>query len=268
MKAVAEPVNATVSSHDFMQQPIIATEDLHAYYGDVEVLKGINLELPKRSLTALIGPSGCGKTTFLRTLNRMNDHIDGFAMRGRVLVDGIDVYSPGVDPVLLRRRVGMVFQRPNPFPISIVGNVTWGLRGHGLSRKEQRLRAEESLTKAGLWDEVKDRLDEPAFRLSGGQQQRLCIARALAVQPEVLLMDEPTSALDPTASRIIEELMVALKQEYTVVLVSHNLQQAARVSDRCAFFLFGHVVESGSTSELFENPQDERTDAYVSGRLG
>lgn len=245
----------------------IVTEGVHAYYGETEVLKGISLSLPKRSLTALIGPSGCGKTTFLRTLNRMNDHVAGFRIRGRVLMEGEDVYGAGVDPVLLRRRIGMVFQRPNPFPQSIVANVTWGLRGHGLSRKEQQERAEESLIKAGLWDEVKDRLGEAALRLSGGQQQRLCIARALAIRPEVLLMDEPTSALDPTATRVIEELMVELKEEYTVVLVSHNMHQASRVSERCAFFLNGQVVEYGATRTLFEQPQDERTQAYVSGRL-
>lgn len=248
--------------------PIIAAENLRTYYGHNEVLKGVSLKLPQRSLTALIGPSGCGKTTFLRTLNRMNDHIPGFRVEGKVLVDGRDIYAPDVDPVLLRRRVGMVFQRPNPFPLSILANVTWGLRGHGLSRKEQRERAEESLMKAGLWDEVKDRLKEPALRLSGGQQQRLCIARALAVRPDILLMDEPTSALDPRASTKIEELMLELKKEYTVVLVSHNMHQARRVSDQCAFFLHGEVVEYGPTEQVFENPQDERTSAYVSGRLG
>lgn len=246
---------------------MIKTDQLHAYYGTSEVLKGVSLSLPKRSLTALIGPSGCGKTTFLRTLNRMNDHIRGFHIRGRVLVEGNDVYAPGVDPVLLRRRIGMVFQRPNPFPLSIIANVTWGLRGHGLSRKQTQERAEESLTKAGLWNEVKDRLKDPAFSLSGGQQQRLCIARALAVRPEVLLMDEPTSALDPMATKTIETLMTELKEEYTVVLVSHNMHQAARVSDRCAFFLDGQVVEYGPTRELFERPKDERTKAYVAGEL-
>lgn len=250
-----------------LHQPMIVTENLHAYYGDFAVLKGISLSLPRKSLTALIGPSGCGKTTFLRTLNRMNDHIAGFRTQGRVLFDGEDIYDPRVDPVLLRRSIGMVFQRPNPFPLSILGNVTWGLRGHGLTRKQQRERAEESLIKAGLWDEVKDRLREPALRLSGGQQQRLCIARALAVRPDVLLMDEPTSALDPTASGIIEELMMELKKELTVVLVSHNMHQAARVSDHCAFFLMGNIVEYGQTRELFGNPRDERTRAYVSGRL-
>lgn len=247
--------------------PIIATENLRTYYGNNEVLKGVSLKLPQRSLTALIGPSGCGKTTFLRTLNRMNDYIPGFRLDGKVVVDGQNIYAPDVDPVLLRRRVGMVFQRPNPFPLSILANVTWGLRGHGLSRKEQRERAEESLMKAGLWDEVKDRLKDPALRLSGGQQQRLCIARALAVRPDILLMDEPTSALDPRASAKIEELMMELKKEYTVVLVSHNMHQARRVSDQCAFFLHGEVVEYGPTPQVFENPQDQRTSDYVSGRL-
>lgn len=247
--------------------PMVATENLRTFYGNHEVLKGVSLALPGRSLTALIGPSGCGKTTFLRTLNRMNDHIPAFRAEGKVMVGGHDIYAPHVDPVLLRRRVGMVFQRPNPFPLSILANVTWGLRGHGLSRTEQRERAEESLIKAGLWDEVKDRLRDPALALSGGQQQRLCIARALAVRPDVLLMDEPTSALDPRASAAIEALMAELKKELTVVLVSHNMHQAARVSDGCAFFLHGEVVEYGPTKQIFENPRDERTSAYVSGRL-
>lgn len=246
---------------------MVETEQLDAFYGNVHVLKGVSLSLPKRSLTALIGPSGCGKTTFLRTLNRMNDHINGFRIRGRVLVEGKDVYAPDVDPVMVRRRIGMVFQRPNPFPLSIIANVTWGLRGHGLSRKQVQERAEESLIKAGLWEEVKDRLKESALSLSGGQQQRLCIARALAVRPEVLLMDEPTSALDPMATNTIESLMTELKREYTVVLVSHNMHQAARISDRCAFFLNGQVVEYGPTRTLFDRPRDERTRAYVAGQL-
>lgn len=250
------------------ERAVVVTKNLRAYYGDFAVLKEINLALPQRAITALIGPSGCGKTTFLRTLNRMNDHVAGFRIEGRVLIDGNDAYGPDVNPIMLRRRVGMVFQRPNPFPLSIIGNVTWGLKGHGLSRKEQRERAEESLQKAGLWHEVKDRLNDPAFKLSGGQKQRLCIARALAVRPEILLMDEPTSALDPISAGVIEELMVELKKELTIVLVSHNMHQAARVSDRCAFFLLGQVVEFGPTSDVFENPADERTQAYVEGRLG
>src|SRR5690606_26802437 len=222
----------------------------------------------RNAITALIGPSGCGKTTFLRTLNRMNDHAAGFRATGRVLIDGHDVYGAAVNPMLLRRRVGMVFQRPNPFPLSIIGNVMWGLKGHGLSRKQQRERAEENLQQAGLWDEVKDRLNQPAYQLSGGQKQRLCIARALAVRPEVLLMDEPTSALDPFSAGKIEELMVELKKHLTIVLVSHNMQQAARVSDRCAFFLHGELVEFGPTSRVFTRPEDERTQAYIEGRLG
>lgn len=246
---------------------VVVTQDLHAAYGETQVLKGISLSLRRGSITALIGPSGCGKTTFLRTLNRMNDHIDGFRISGRVLLEGQNIYAPEVDPVLLRRRVGMVFQRPNPFPLSILANVTWGLKGQGLTRKEQRERAEQSLIQAGLWDEVKDRLGESALRLSGGQQQRLCIARALAVQPDVLLMDEPTSALDPTAARRIEELMLELKQKYTVVLVSHNMHQAARVSDQVAFFYRGELVEYGPTESFFGNPQDERTRRYISGEL-
>lgn len=272
-----EKVHVTISSSTFVvtsrstkssERAMVVTENLHAYYGDHAVLKEINLAIPRNAITALIGPSGCGKTTFLRTLNRMNDHVAGFRATGRVLIDGHDAYGTNVDPIMLRRRVGMVFQRPNPFPLSIIGNVMWGLKGHRLSRKERRQRAEESLQQAGLWDEVKDRLDEPAFKLSGGQKQRLCIARALAVRPEVLLMDEPTSALDPISAGVIEELMVELKNDLTIILVSHNMHQAARVSDRCAFFLLGQVVEFGPTTHVFEHPKDERTQAYVEGRLG
>lgn len=270
-------VHVNITSHSFTvtsrakrstERAMVVTENLHAYYGDVAVLKGINLAIPERAITALIGPSGCGKTTFLRTLNRMNDQVPEFRTTGRVLIDGHDAYGPDVNPIMLRRRVGMVFQQPNPFPLSIIGNVMWGLKGHGLSRKERRERAEESLQKAGLWDEVKDRLNDPAFKLSGGQKQRLCIARALAVRPEVLLMDEPTSALDPISAGVIEELIVELKKELTIILVSHNMHQAARVSDRCAFFLLGQVVEYGPTMNIFKNPADERTQAYVEGRLG
>lgn len=258
----------TVRPTETFERPMVVTENLHAYYGDHAVLKDINLSIPRNAITALIGPSGCGKTTFLRTLNRMNDHAAGFRATGRVLIDGHDVYGAAVNPMLLRRRVGMVFQRPNPFPLSIIGNVMWGLKGHGLSRKQQRERAEESLQQAGLWDEVKDRLNQPAYQLSGGQKQRLCIARALAVRPEVLLMDEPTSALDPLSAGKIEELMVELKKHLTIVLVSHNMQQAARVSDRCAFFLHGELVEFGPTSRVFTRPEDERTQAYIEGRMG
>lgn len=247
--------------------PAMAVENLHAYYGGAEALHGISLDFPRRSITALIGPSGCGKTTLLRTLNRMNDLVPGFRIEGRVLLDGRDIYSPGTDVVALRRRVGMVFQRANPFPMSILDNVAWALRGLGLSRRERWERAVESLERAGLWDEVKDRLHEPAFRLSGGQRQRLCIARAIAVRPSVLLMDEPTSALDPIAAGTIEDLMLALKEELAIILVSHNMQQAARTSDRCAFLLSGRLVEYGPTAAVFGNPRDPRTEAYVTGRL-
>lgn len=261
-------VTSRTSTPKRSERAMVVTENLHAYYGDQPVLKDINLSIPRNAITALIGPSGCGKTTFLRTLNRMNDHVAGFRATGRVLIDGHDAYGPNVNPMMLRRRIGMVFQRPNPFPLSIIGNVMWGLKGHKLSRKEQRERAEESLRQAGLWDEVKDRLNQPAYQLSGGQKQRLCIARALAVRPEVLLMDEPTSALDPISAAKIEELMVELKKHLTIVLVSHNMHQAARVSDRCAFFLLGQLVEFGPTARVFERPKDERTQAYVEGRLG
>lgn len=251
------------------KESVVLTENLHAYYNEFEALKGISLGVPKNTVTALIGPSGCGKTTFLRTLNRMNDMVPGFGIKGRVVVDGADVYAPGVDTVSLRARIGMVFQRPNPFPMSIIDNVTWALRGRRFgSRAERREIAVYSLQRAGLWEEVKDRLKAPAFGLSGGQQQRLCIARAIAVQPTVLLMDEPTSALDPIATSVIEELMISLKEEYTVVIVSHNMQQAGRVADQCAFFLNGDLIEFGSTVDVFENPRDSRTEAYVTGRLG
>lgn len=249
-------------------EPAVVVQRLNVYYGDFHALKDIQLSLPRRAVTALIGPSGCGKSTFLRTLNRMNDHIEGFRIGGRVFLEGVDIYSPGMDVVELRRRVGMVFQRPNPFPLSILDNVTWGLQGSGLNRRQRRERAVESLHKAGLWEEVKDRLHEPAFRLSGGQRQRLCIARALAIRPSVLLMDEPTSALDPRSAAVIEELVVSLKHECTVVLVSHNLHQAARVADYCAFFHMGQLAEHGPAKELMENPQDPRTQAYLSGQMG
>ena len=246
------------------------TENLTVYYGKNAGVRGVSLPVYDRKITALIGPSGCGKTTFLRALNRMHDLNPIVRIEGRVLLDGEDVYAPGVDPVVIRRRVGMVFQRPTPFPtMSIFENVVAGLRLVGI-RERDRLRevAERSLKAAALWDEVKDRLNDPAVGLSGGQQQRISIARALAVEPEVLLMDEPTSALDPISTQAIEDLLAGLKEEVTVVIVTHNMQQAARVSDYTAFFLDGEMIEFGPTEKIFTNPADERTEAYITGRFG
>ncbi len=246
------------------------TENLTVYYGKNAGVRGVSLPVYDRKITALIGPSGCGKTTFLRALNRMHDLNPIVRIEGRVLLDGEDVYAPGVDPVVIRRRVGMVFQRPTPFPtMSIFENVVAGLRLVGI-RERDRLRevAERSLKAAALWDEVKDRLNDPAVGLSGGQQQRISIARALAVEPEVLLMDEPTSALDPISTQAIEDLLGELKEQVTIVIVTHNMQQAARVSDRTAFFLDGEMIEFGPTERLFTNPADERTEAYITGRFG
>jgi phosphate transport system ATP-binding protein len=253
------------------ERPIsIDVQGLDFYYGTKRALENISIGIPAKLVTAFIGPSGCGKSTFLRTLNRMNDIIPGTRVEGRVLIDGDDVYGPGTDVVALRRRVGMVFQKSNPFPKSIFENVAYGLRINGLasSRSELHGRVEESLQSAAIWDEVKDRLHESAFALSGGQQQRLCIARALAIKPEILLMDEPASALDPIATQRIEELIYQLKSEYTIVIVTHNMQQAARVSDRTAFFWLGRLVEYGSTDRLFTNPTEKLTEDYVTGRFG
>ncbi len=238
-------------------------------YGDTPALKKVSLAVRKNSVMALIGPSGCGKSTCLRTINRMNDLIENVRIDGEVLLDGADVYHPDTDVVMLRKRVGMVFQRPNPFPMSIYDNIAYGPRVHGITRKAA-LDAiiERSLTGAALWDEVKDRLKQSAIGLSGGQQQRLCIARLLAVDPEVLLMDEPCSALDPISTMKIEELIANLKDSYTIVLVTHNMQQAARVSDETAFFLSGELVEYGSTDTIFTRPQDKRTEDYITGRFG
>jgi phosphate transport system ATP-binding protein len=253
------------------ERPIsIDVQGMNFYYGTTRALENISIGIPAKLVTAFIGPSGCGKSTFLRTLNRMNDIIAGSRVEGRVLIDGDDVYGPGMDVVALRRRVGMVFQKSNPFPKSIFENVAYGLRINGLanSRSELHGRVEESLKSAAIWDEVKDRLHESAFALSGGQQQRLCIARALAIKPEILLMDEPASALDPIATQRIEELIYQLKSEYTIVIVTHNMQQAARVSDRTAFFWLGRLVEYGSTDRLFTNPTEKLTEDYVTGRFG
>lgn len=250
--------------------PRIVVSGLEAGFGSHQVLKSLSLTLPGRAITAVMGPSGCGKSTFIRCINRLHEEVPRAWVRGSIQLDGQDVYTAGVDPVQLRRRIGMVFQRPNPFPtFSIYDNVAVGLRLNGM-RKGPSLdeRVEESLRRAALWDEVKDRLDRPGTGLSGGQQQRLCIARALAVQPEILLLDEPCSALDPVATERIEELLVDLKQDYTLVMVTHNIQQAARVADRTVFLLLGELVEEGPTSEVFTKPKDPRTESFISGRFG
>jgi phosphate transport system ATP-binding protein len=248
---------------------LMKLEDFSAYYGTLEVLKHINLSIEEKRITVFMGPSGCGKSTLVRTLNRMNDNVQGFRTGGKILLDGQDIYAPEVDPVLLKTRVGMVFQKPNPFPISIYDNVAFGPKIHKLTKGKAEMDAlvEESLRKAALWDEVKDRLNRNAWGLSGGQQQRLCIARALAVKPEVLLMDEPASALDPGSTSKVEELMVELKSNYTVVLVTHNMQQAARVGTNVAFLYKGDLVEFGPANEVFENPKSPLTEKYIRGIL-
>ena len=247
----------------------INVENMDLYYGQFHALKNINLDIPEKKITAFIGPSGCGKSTLLKSLNRMNDLVDGVRIDGKVLLDGEDIYDPSVDTTILRKKVGMVFQQPNPFPMSIYDNIAYGPRVHGI-REKKRLDqiVEESLRGAAIFDEVKDRLKKSAMGLSGGQQQRICIARALAVQPEVLLMDEPTSALDPISTAKIEELMEDLKKKYTVIVVTHNMQQATRVSDQTAFFLVGEMVEFGDTKQIFSYPQDKRTEDYITGRFG
>ncbi len=250
--------------------PKITARDVCVFYGEKQALFDVSLDVPARQVTAFIGPSGCGKSTFLRAFNRMNDVIEGCRMVGKLALDGDDMYAPEVDVVKLRARVGMVFQKPNPFPKSIAENVAYGLRIHGLTegRAETEDRVEWALQKAGLWDEVRDRLDEPGTGLSGGQQQRLCIARAIAVSPEVILMDEPCSALDPIATAKIEDLIDELRENFTIVIVTHNMQQAARVSQRTAFFHLGILVEEGETNTIFTNPRDERTQDYITGRFG
>ena len=243
-------------------------KDLNLYYGDFHALKGVTLGLGANEITAFIGPSGCGKSTLLKSLNRMNDLVEGCRITGEVLLDGESIYG-GMDVNLLRRRVGMVFQKPNPFPMSIYDNIAYGPRTHGV-RSKVKLDdiVERSLRSAAIWDEAKDRLRKSALGMSGGQQQRLCIARALAVQPDVLLMDEPTSALDPISTSKIEDLVVELKKDYTIVIVTHNMQQAARISDKTAFFLLGEVIESGETETIFSVPKDKRTEDYITGRFG
>ena len=248
---------------------ILSVQDLCLWYGSHQALKDINIEIPEKSITALIGPSGCGKSTFLKTLDRMNDLIPDVKITGSIKYKGEDIFEPSVDVSELRRQVGMVFQKPNPFPMSIYDNIAYGPRTHGVkSRAKLDEIVEQSLRGAAIWDEVKDRLKKNALGLSGGQQQRLCIARALAVEPEVLLMDEPTSALDPISTSKIEELAMELKDRYTIVIVTHNMQQAVRISDHTAFFLLGELVEYGETEKLFSQPQNKRTEDYITGRFG
>ena len=250
-------------------QTKISIQDLHLHYGDFEALKGITMEIPSHEITAFIGPSGCGKSTCIKTLNRMNDLIPNCRITGNVSIDGEDIYDPRTDVTLLRRRAGRVFQKPNPFPMSVYDNIAYGPRVHGIkSKKKLDELVERSLRGAALWDEVGDRLHKSALGLSGGQQQRLCIARALAVEPDVLLMDEPTSALDPISTLKIEDLMQELKKDYTVVVVTHNMQQAGRIADKTAFFLLGELVEYGETAVMFSTPSDKRTEDYITGRFG
>ncbi len=252
-----------------MEQTKIKVSDMNLYYGENHALKNINIDVYDKNITALIGPSGCGKSTFLKSLNRMNDFIPNVKITGGIELDGEDIYAPGVDTTLLRKKVGMVFQQPNPFPMSIYDNVAYGPRVHGIKNKAKLDEiVENSLRGAAIFDEVKDRLKKSALGLSGGQQQRLCIARSLAVEPEVLLMDEPTSALDPISTLKIEDLMMELKQRLAVVVVTHNMQQAARVSDDTAFFLLGELIEYGNTDRIFSNPKEKKTEDYITGRFG
>ncbi|HCR85743.1 MAG TPA: phosphate ABC transporter ATP-binding protein [Alphaproteobacteria bacterium] len=253
-----------------MENIRIKAQNLDVFYGEKQAIFSVNLDIAQNKVTALIGPSGCGKSTFLRCINRMNDTIEGCTIRGKILLDGHDIYDPRVDVVLLREKIGMVFQKPNPFPKSIYDNVSYGPKIHGLTKNKSELDkiVETSLQRAGLWNEVKDRLNEPGTSLSGGQQQRLCIARAIAVNPEVILMDEPCSALDPIATAIIEELIDSLKHNYSIVIVTHSMQQAARVSDYTAFFHLGKIIEFGETGQIFTNPKHKQTQDYITGRFG
>ena len=253
----------------YMSENKIEIRDMNLYYGDFHALHDINLDIKANEITAFIGPSGCGKSTLLRSLNRMNDLVEGCRISGDIKLDGVDIYKDKMDVNVLRKRVGMVFQKPNPFPMSIYDNIAYGPRTHGIHNKAQLDEiVERSLRGAAIWDEVKDRLNKSALGMSGGQQQRLCIARALAVEPEVLLMDEPTSALDPISTSKVEELATELKENYTIVMVTHNMQQAARISDKTAFFLLGELVEMGPTERVFATPVDKRTEDYISGRFG
>ena len=248
---------------------ILQSKNLDLFYGDHHALKGITMDIPEKQITALIGPSGCGKSTFMKTINRMNDLVPGVTIKGQMLYRDQDIYAPDVDVTWLRKRIGMVFQKPNPFPMSIYDNIAYGPRTHGIrNRVKLDELVEGSLRAAAIWDEVKDRLKKSALGLSGGQQQRLCIARALAVKPEILLMDEATSALDPISTSKIEDLAAELKEHYTIVMVTHNMQQAARISDKTAFFLLGELVEFGDTEQLFSMPRDKRTEDYITGRFG
>ena len=265
---IASPVTLD-NAQSLSGTPKMAAQNVNFFYGSSQALFDVSLTFPERQVTALIGPSGCGKSTFLRCLNRMNDLVEGCRIEGTVTLDGEDIFSRKMDVNLLRKRVGMVFQKPNPFPMSIYDNVAYGPRTHGIrSRVKLDEIVEKSLRGAAIWDEVKDRLKKSALGMSGGQQQRLCIARALAVEPEVLLMDEPTSALDPISTSRIEELAMELKKDYTIVMVTHNMQQAARISDKTAFFLLGDMVEFGPTEKIFSMPQDRRTEDYITGRFG
>lgn len=261
------PVDRKMST---MQDAKISARGVNVYYGETHAIKDVSVEIGDNTVTAFIGPSGCGKSTFLRCINRMNDTIDSARVTGDILIDGEDIYDARIDPVQLRAKVGMVFQKPNPFPKSIYDNVAYGPKIHGMARNKAELDeiVEKSLRKAALWEEVKDRLDKPGTGLSGGQQQRLCIARAIATAPEVLLMDEPCSALDPIATAQIEELIDELRKSYSVVIVTHSMQQAARVSQKTAFFHLGNLVEYDDTDKIFTNPQDPRTESYISGRIG
>ncbi len=267
-------VNETAGIEKVQRGATLRTEEANLYYGTFQALRNISLEIPPRAVTAIIGPSGCGKSSFLRLFNRMNDLITDARIEGLVEIDGVSIYAPDIDVVELRKKVGMVFQRPNPFPMSVFENVVYGPRRHGRNKRRQLEDiAEKSLRQAALWDEVKDKLNQSAFALSGGQQQRLCIARVLAVGPEVILMDEPCSALDPVATLKIEDLMRSLARDYTIVIVTHNMQQAARVSDITAFLMMeadraGILVEHGTTSHIFTNPEDKRTEDYITGRFG
>ena len=252
-----------------MNKALITVKDLDLRYGDHQALYGITADIPEHEITALIGPSGCGKSTFLKTINRMNDLVPGCRISGEVCFDGENIYGDGVDVTALRTRIGMVFQKPNPFPMSIYDNIAYGPRTHGIKNRARLDEiVERSLRGAAIWDEVKDRLKKNALGLSGGQQQRLCIARALAVEPDVLLMDEPTSALDPISTSKIEELATQLKEKYTIVIVTHNMQQAVRISDSTAFFLLGELIEYGGTEHIFSQPEDKRTEDYITGRFG
>ena len=260
--------SAPVSEAENSSMPKFEVSNLDLYYGDFKALKNINLKIPEKKITAFIGPSGCGKSTLLKSLNRMNDLVEGCRIDGSVLLDGESIYG-GMDVNLLRKRVGMVFQKPNPFPMSVFDNIAFGPRTHGIKSKSKLNDiVEKSLRDAAIWDEVKDRLNKSALGLSGGQQQRLCIARALAVNPEVLLMDEPTSALDPISTTKIEDLAVELKEKYTIIMVTHNMQQAVRISDNTAFFLLGEVIEYSNTEKMFSTPKDKRTEDYITGRFG